>query len=81
MVTYDSFSERSGKKNKINDAITGSINPIKNHLIGFRPMRLANDAVINGILNKAVTPNMIKNAAPIVVYFEYKITNNKCYNL
>ena len=81
MVTYDSFSERSGKKNKINDAITGKTKAIQNHLTGFRPMRLANDAVINGILNKAVIPNMIKNAAPIVVYFEYKITNNKCYNL
>lgn len=70
MVTYDSFSERSGKKNKINDAITGKTKAIQNHLTGFRPMRLANDAVINGILNKAVIPNMIKNAAPIIVYFE-----------
>lgn len=63
------------------EAITGNINPIKNHFVGFRPIRLAKKAVIKGILSNAVIPIMIKNAAPIIVYFECKITNNKCYNL
>jgi hypothetical protein len=63
--SVDSFSERSGKKNKINTEITGSIIPIKNHLIGLRPIRLANDAVINGMLNRASNPNDINKAAPI----------------
>lgn len=44
-------------------------------------MRFAKEAVIKGILNKANNPNDINKAAPIIVYFAYKITNNKCYNL
>ncbi len=80
MVSYFLFSERSGKKNKIKEAITGNINPITNHLIGFRPRRLAKKAVIKGILNKAVIPNMIKNAAPISILFETKLQIKRIYN-
>jgi hypothetical protein len=57
-------------------AITGSINPIKNHLIGDRPIRFAKEAVIKGILNSANNPNDINKAAPIITFFEYKFTNN-----
>lgn len=36
-------------------------------------MRLANDAVIKGILSNAVIPNIIKKAAPMLILFEAKL--------
>ena len=36
-------------------------------------MRLANDAVIKGILNNAVIPNIIKKAAPMLILVEVKL--------
>lgn len=58
--------ERSGKKNKINTEITGSKVPITNHLTPGRPIRFANAAVANGILNRIIIARVIKSANPII---------------
>jgi hypothetical protein len=66
-----SSTDKSGKQNKIIDAIPGKSKPIKNHINGDRPIRLAKVAAINGILKAAKIPREINNAAPIL--FKYKI--------
>lgn len=53
---------------------------MKNHLVGFLPIRFANDAVIKGILNKTVIPIMIKKAAPMLILFVSKLQIKRIYN-
>jgi hypothetical protein len=63
---YDcSSSERSGKKKRINVATTGKTIPIKNHILGFLPIRFASLEVIIGMLSMQIIPRLINNAAPI----------------
>ena len=71
-----SCSERSGKKNKINEAIPGNNIPIKNQILGLRPIRLAKNAVIKGKLNIIASPNEINIAAPIIRKFSTKVSVN-----
>lgn len=49
-------------------AMAGNKIPIKNHLKGLRPIRLAKEAVIKGRLNMTVKPNIINMAAPIAFF-------------
>ena len=47
--------------------INGKTIPIINQIIGRLPMRLANNAVTNGILKKKANPKEKKMAAPILI--------------
>jgi hypothetical protein len=58
-------SDLSGSKNKMTAAITGNNKPIKNQVVPFLPMRLANLEVIKGILNSINIPKLKNNTAPI----------------
>lgn len=51
----------------MNVAITGRSNPITNQILGLRPRRFANLAVIMGRLNKKPIPILINIAAPMII--------------
>ncbi len=75
VLMLDLVSDKSGKKKSINEAIPSNAIPIKNHMMGLRPIRLAKNAVTNGILNKTIIPKEMKSAAPIVKLIYHKINN------
>jgi hypothetical protein len=68
LQTHFYCSDLSGKKKRINVAITGNTIPIKNQILGSRPIRFANLDVMMGMQNKTMSPMPINVAAPILVF-------------
>lgn len=63
---FFSFSDKSGRKNKITEAIPGKTNPIKNQILGFLPILLEKKYVMTGSIRRTESPKHINIAAPIM---------------